>query len=92
MNAAEIFRRAMALAPGLDHEGQLRSSERRVKEWRTVRAERLCWRHQPPLQLWPQHASMADQITDRREAIQSDAVEFDFAAELLAKIQLLQGF
>ena len=87
MNAAEIFRRAMALAPGLDHEGQLRSSERRIKEWLTVRAERLCWRRQQPLQLWPQHASMALQITDRREAIQPDAVEFDFAAELLAKTQ-----
>ena len=31
----------MALAPGSYHEGQLRSMERRVKEWRTARAERL---------------------------------------------------
>ena len=41
MNAAEILRRLMALAPGSYHEGQLRSMERRVKEWRTARAERL---------------------------------------------------
>jgi hypothetical protein len=41
MNAAEILRRLMALAPGNYHEGQLRSMERRVKEWRTARAERL---------------------------------------------------
>jgi len=41
MNAAEILRRLMALAPGRYHEGQLRSMERRVKEWRTARAERL---------------------------------------------------
>jgi hypothetical protein len=41
MNAAEILRRFMALAPGRYHEGQLRSMERRVKEWRTARAERL---------------------------------------------------
>jgi hypothetical protein len=40
MNAAEILRRLMALAPGSYHEGQLRSMERRVKEWRTARAER----------------------------------------------------
>jgi hypothetical protein len=40
-HAAEILRRLMALAPGSYHEGQLRSMERRVKEWRTVRAERL---------------------------------------------------
>jgi hypothetical protein len=31
----------MALAPGSYHENQLRSMERRVKEWRTARAERL---------------------------------------------------
>jgi hypothetical protein len=31
----------MALAPGSYHEGQLRSMERRVKKWRTARAERL---------------------------------------------------
>jgi hypothetical protein len=41
MNAAEILRRLMALAAGRYHEGQLRSMERRVKEWRTARAERL---------------------------------------------------
>jgi len=41
MNAAEILRRLIALAPGRYHEGQLRSMERRVKEWRTARAERL---------------------------------------------------
>ncbi|MFN9548027.1 MAG: hypothetical protein ACK6AD_13365 [Cyanobacteriota bacterium] len=41
INAAEILRRLMALAPGSYHEGQLRSMERRVKEWRTARAERL---------------------------------------------------
>ena len=41
MNAAELLRRLMALAPGRYHEGQLRSMERRVKEWRTARAERL---------------------------------------------------
>ena len=41
MNAAELIRRLMALAPGRYHEGQLRSMERRVKEWRTARAERL---------------------------------------------------
>jgi hypothetical protein len=40
-HAAEILRRLMALAPGSYHEGQLRSMERRVKEWRTARAERL---------------------------------------------------
>jgi hypothetical protein len=40
-HAAEILRRLMALAPGNYHEGQLRSMERRVKEWRTARAERL---------------------------------------------------
>ena len=40
-NAAEILRQLMALAPGRYHEGQLRSMERRVKEWRTARAERL---------------------------------------------------
>jgi hypothetical protein len=40
-HAAEILRRLMALVPGRYHEGQLRSMERRVKEWRTVRAERL---------------------------------------------------
>jgi hypothetical protein len=31
----------MALVPGKYHEGQLRSMERRVKEWRTARAQRL---------------------------------------------------
>jgi hypothetical protein len=41
MNAAEILRRLIRLAPGTYHEGQLRSMERRVKEWRTARAERL---------------------------------------------------
>ncbi|MFM7240243.1 MAG: transposase family protein [Cyanobium sp.] len=41
MHATEILRRLMALAPGTYHEGQLRSMERRVKEWRTARAERL---------------------------------------------------
>jgi hypothetical protein len=41
MNASEILRRLMALAPGQYHEGQLRSMERRVKEWRTARPERL---------------------------------------------------
>ncbi|MFM9100190.1 MAG: hypothetical protein ACKOPS_02150, partial [Cyanobium sp.] len=41
MNAAEILRRLIRLAPGAYHEGQLRSMERRVKEWRTARAERL---------------------------------------------------
>jgi len=41
MNAAEILRRLMALAAGRYHEGQLRSMERLVKEWRTARAERL---------------------------------------------------
>ncbi|HBH72418.1 MAG TPA: hypothetical protein DDY43_03035 [Synechococcales bacterium UBA10510] len=40
-HAAEILRRLMALAPGSYHEVQLRSMERRVKEWRTARAERL---------------------------------------------------
>ena len=41
MNAAEILRRLIRLAPGTYHEGQLRSMERRVREWRTARAERL---------------------------------------------------
>ena len=41
MNAAEILRRLIRLALGTYHEGQLRSMERRVKEWRTARAERL---------------------------------------------------
>lgn len=41
INAAEILRRLMALAPGSCHEGQLRSMERRDKGWRTARAERL---------------------------------------------------
>lgn len=41
MTAAEILRRLIRLAPGTYHEGQLRSMERRVKEWRTARAERL---------------------------------------------------
>jgi len=31
----------MALAPGRYHEDQLRSMERRVKEWQTAREERL---------------------------------------------------
>ncbi len=31
----------VALAPSSSHEGQLRLMERRVKEWRTARAERL---------------------------------------------------
>ena len=39
--AAKILRRLIRLAPGAYHEGQLRSMERRVKEWRTARAERL---------------------------------------------------
>jgi hypothetical protein len=38
---AEILRRLIRLAPGTYHEGQLRSMERRVKEWRTARAEQL---------------------------------------------------
>jgi hypothetical protein len=33
MNAAEILRRLIRLAPGTYHEGQLRSMERRVREW-----------------------------------------------------------
>jgi len=41
INAAEILRRLIRLAPGTYHEGQLRSMERRVKEWRTARAEQL---------------------------------------------------
>ena len=39
MNAAEILRRLIRLAPCNYHEGQLRSMEGRVKEWRTARAE-----------------------------------------------------
>ena len=41
MNAAEVLRRLIRLAPDTYHEGQLRSMERRVKEWRAARAERL---------------------------------------------------
>ncbi len=41
MNAAEILRRLIRLAPGTYHEGQLRSMERRVREWRAARAEHL---------------------------------------------------
>lgn len=41
MSAAEFLRRLMALAPESDHEGQQRSMERRVREWRAARAERL---------------------------------------------------
>jgi hypothetical protein len=41
MTAAEILRRLIRLAPGTHHEGQLRSMERRVREWLTARAERL---------------------------------------------------
>ncbi len=41
MSAAEILRRLMALAPESYHEGQQRSMERRVREWRAARAERL---------------------------------------------------
>ncbi|MEB3349382.1 MAG: hypothetical protein VKO00_05115 [Cyanobacteriota bacterium] len=41
MTAATILRRLIRLAPGTYHDGQLRSMERRVKEWRTARAERL---------------------------------------------------
>jgi hypothetical protein len=41
MNAAEVLRRLIRLAPDTYHEGQLRSMERRVKEWRTARVERL---------------------------------------------------
>jgi hypothetical protein len=41
MNAAKMLRRLIRLAPGTYHEGQLRSMERRVREWRTARAERL---------------------------------------------------
>jgi hypothetical protein len=40
-NAAEILRRLIRLAPEKYHEGQLRSMERRVREWRTARAEQL---------------------------------------------------
>ncbi len=41
VNAAEILRRLMAPEDfGTHHEGQLRSMERRVKEWQTARAER----------------------------------------------------
>jgi hypothetical protein len=44
MTAAEILRRLIRLAPGTYHEGQLRSMERRVKEWRTVQSEQSdCW-------------------------------------------------
>jgi hypothetical protein len=39
--AAEILRRLIQLAPEKYHEGQLRSMERRVREWRTARAEQL---------------------------------------------------
>jgi hypothetical protein len=40
-NAAEILRRLIRLAPEQYHEGQLRSMERRVREWRCARAEQL---------------------------------------------------
>ncbi len=40
-NAAEILRRLIQLAPEKYHEGQLRSMERRVREWRTAHAEQL---------------------------------------------------
>jgi hypothetical protein len=40
-NAAEILRRLIRLAPEQYHEGQLRSLERRVREWRAARAEQL---------------------------------------------------
>ncbi|WP_185464657.1 MULTISPECIES: hypothetical protein [unclassified Synechococcus] len=40
-NAAEILRRLIRLAPEKYHEGQLRSMERRVREWRAARAEQL---------------------------------------------------
>ena len=41
LSAAEVLRRLMALAPGHYHEGQQRSMERRVREWRAARTERL---------------------------------------------------
>ena len=41
INAAEILRRLIRLAPDTYHEGQLRSRLRRVKEWRAALAERL---------------------------------------------------
>ena len=41
INAAEILRRLIRLAPDTYHEGQLRSRLRRVREWRAALAERL---------------------------------------------------
>ncbi|MEO1003825.1 MAG: hypothetical protein AAFX65_12030 [Cyanobacteria bacterium J06638_7] len=40
-NAAEILRRPIQMATETYHEGQLRSMERRVREWRCARAEQL---------------------------------------------------
>jgi hypothetical protein len=41
LSAAEGLKGLMALAPGHYHEGQARSMERRVREWRAARSERL---------------------------------------------------
>jgi hypothetical protein len=41
LSVAEVLRRLMALAPGNYHQAQQRSMERRVREWRAARTERL---------------------------------------------------